>query len=100
MWNREWNKQHWSFVNEVPELRRVGRPFVVVLEKENILPVHVIQALNIGLFPFFFHQFVQQLHWFGSLEALRSEPIALRAYLLHAIQKLHRNPMVHQLQAH
>lgn len=75
------------------EVRRVGRPFVVVSKNEHVLPVHVVQALTIA----FFHQCVQQLNGFGSLEALLPQLIALGADLLHAFQQLDRNPMVHQL---
>lgn len=80
------------------ELGRVGRPAIVVLQSEHILPIDVIQSLSSGPRTFFLKQLVHPLNRLRVLEAFFSQLVALRCYLLHPLEQLHWNPMIHQLQ--
>ncbi|WVZ96270.1 hypothetical protein U9M48_041928 [Paspalum notatum var. saurae] len=79
------------------ERRRVGRPLAAVVDVEDVLPVHVVHGRHRLAAPFRRHERLQRAYRLRRPEPGLPEPVALGGHLLHALKKLHRDAMVHQL---
>lgn len=79
------------------ELRGVRWPLVIILEEKHILPINIIQLLEGVPFTFLIRQLVQLHDRVGPSELFLSQLIAFGAHLLHAFEKLNRNPVVYEL---
>lgn len=79
---------------------RVGRPWQVVMEGEDVLPVHVLYLpRGEAVLDLLVHELCERLHrGVGVLERLVPQLVGVAAHLLHPLQQVVGDAGVHQLE--